>query len=157
MAEIVSMEELRLSRNILGLYRDKLDELTEEERQYVEMVVLKQVVPRVIEKLKKNNVTLNFEELCQKEDFFNLLFDELCRFLIQNSSYVGPTPDKFKEELLQSLYEDRETDKDRLLYDEELYDERPMVSEYEFDLSRILGSISSFVERKLESHGHGKR
>ena len=143
MAEIISMEDLRLSRDILGLYRDKLDELTEEERQYVEMVVLKQVVPRVIEKLKKNNVTLNF--------------DELCRFLIQNSSYVGPTPDKFKEELLQSLYEDRETDKDRLFYDEEIYDERPIVSEYEFDLSRILGSISSFVERKLESNGHGKR
>ena len=142
MTKIYQFEDLQFQREVMNSYNTYLGDCSKEDREYVEKFITRIVLPIVKRKMKEKGINKDSVE------FYDLLFDEVCNQLIMTSSYTSGTTKEFKSELKAMLYEKRENDKDSLLYDYQL-DARPEVSDYEFDVLRMIDDIVSFVNKRI--------
>jgi len=142
LGKVYSFEELQFQKEVLDLYRTYLTDCSKEDKEYVEKFIARIVLPSVKRRMIQNNI--NRESV----EFYNLLFDEVCNQLINSSSYTSGTSKEYKDELKSLLYEKRENDKDSLYYDYQL-DARPEVSDYEFNVLKMMDDIVYFVNKKM--------
>lgn len=149
MAEIYQFEDLQLKKEIQDLYKPFYMDYEKSDKEYVEKFLAKVVIPKVVTKMKEQGIERESVEL------YDLLFSELCTQLIEISSFTKEVSDEFKDGLRESLADKRERDKDRLLYDYD-FDYRPQVSEYEFDVLRMMDDIVDFINERI-GHTVSKR
>ncbi len=149
MAEIYQFEDLQLKKEIQDLYKPFYMDYEKSDKEYVEKFLAKVVIPKVVTKMKEQGIER------ESVEFYDLLFSELCTQLIEISSFTKEVSDEFKDGLRESLADKRERDKDRLLYDYD-FDYRPQVSEYEFDVLRMMDDIVDFINERI-GHTVSKR
>lgn len=149
MAEIYQFEDLQLKKEIQDLYKPFYMDYEKSDKEYVEKFLAKVVIPKVVTKMKEQGIER------ESVEFYDLLFSELCTQLIEISSFTKEVSDEFKDGLRESLADRRERDKDRLLYDYD-FDYRPQVSEYEFDVLRMMDDIVDFINERI-GHTVSKR
>ena len=149
MAEIYQFEDLQLKKEIQDLYKPFYMDYEKSDKEYVEKFLAKVVIPKVVTKMKEQGIER------ESIEFYDLLFSELCTQLIEISSFTKDVSDEFKDGLRESLADKRERDKDRLLYDYD-FDYRPQVSEYEFDVLRMMDDIVDFINERI-GHTVSKR
>lgn len=144
MAEIYQFEDLQLKKGIQDLYKPFYMDYEKSDKEYVEKFLARVVIPNVVAKMKEQGIER------ESIEFYDLLFSELCTQLIETSSYTKEVSDEFKDGLRESLSDKRERDKDRLLYDYD-FDYRPQVSEYEFDVLRMMDDIVDYINEKISN------
>ena len=159
MANVIEVSDFRLIARIKEQFVFYLRDLEEETKEYYKKIISTVVVPSAAKVLSEKNYQKSFDELSYEEkvDFYNLLFSEVSRRLVEISPSTMNTSAEFKNELLQHMNDSRETDKDRIQFDEDIDYVRPDVSEYEFDLPRMMDDIEFFIRVRLENGGKTPR
>ena len=159
MANVIEVSDFRLIARIKEQFVFYLRDLDEEAKEYYKKIISTVVVPSAAKVLSEKNYQKSFDELSYEEqiDFYNLLFREVSRRLVEISPSTMNTSAEFKNGLLQHMNDSRETDKDRIQFDEDIDYVRPDVSEYEFDLPRMMDDIEFFIRVRLENGGKTPR
>jgi len=155
MGKIVLFAESRFGNEVTKLYETGLQQYDEVERKRIKNIIINRVILSVKKKLKEQHISVNFDELKNSVDFYDLLFDEMSKHLIIFSLFTKPISDEMKLEIMEYLRQRRDDDKNRILYDEDTVDEKPAISDYEFEIPRMLDDIKLFIERKIEDQSNG--
>ncbi len=155
MAKIFLFAESKFGNEVTKLYEEGLQQYDEAERKRVKDIIINRVVLSVKRKLKEQHISINFDELKNQVSFYDLLFDEMSKHLIVFSLFTKHISDEMKLEIMEYLRQRRDDDKNRILFDEDTIDEKPAISDYEFEIPRMIDDIKSFIERKVEDQSNG--
>lgn len=148
---IIKMEEIIYRNDLVNAYRFNLEDCSNDERINYEKYIIKPAIARTCQKYKNQGIAINNDSINNNLSFYDDLFEDVCTTIISLDPTLGETSEETKGQTLDYLLEKRELDKKRLFYDDDFFDEKPTLSDYEFDIPSILEDVQRYKNNTIHA------
>ena len=154
---IIKMEEIIYRNDLVNAYRFSLEDCSNDERLYYGKNIIKPSIARTCQKYKNQGITINNDSINNNLSFYDDLFEAVCTTIISLDPILGGASEEKKGQTLDFLLEQRELDKKRLFYDDDFFDEKPILSDYEFNIPRILEDVQKYKRHSITTRKHSSK
>lgn len=154
---IIEMEEIIYRNDLVNAYRFSLEDCSNDERIYYEKYIIKPAIARTCQKYKDQGIAINNDSINNNLSFYDDLFEDVCTTIISLDPTLGGASEEIKGQTLDYLLEQRESDKKRLFYDDDFFDEKPVLSDYEFDIPSILKDVQKYKRNAINTRKHSSK
>ena len=151
---IIKMEEIIYRNDLVNAYKFNLEDCSNDERIYYEKYIIKPAIARTCQKYKNQGIAINNDSINNNLSFYDDLFEDVCTTIILLDPTLGGASEKIKGKTLDFLLEQRELDKKRLFYDDDFFDQKPVLSDYEFDIPSILEDVQRYKRNAIKTRKH---
>jgi len=151
---IIKMEEIIYRNDLVNAYKFNLEDCSNDERIYYEKYIIKPAIARTCQKYKNQGIAINNDSINNNLSFYDDLFEDVCTTIILLDPTLGGASEKIKGQTLDFLLEQRELDKKRLFYDDDFFDQKPVLSDYEFDIPSILEDVQRYKRNSITTRKH---
>ena len=154
---IIEMEEIFYRNDLANAYRFSLENCSNDERAYYEKYIIKPAIARTCQKYKDQGIAINNDSINNHLSFYDDLFEDVCTTIISLDPTLGGASEEIKGQTFDFLLEQRESDKKRLFYDDDFFDEKPVLSDYEFDIPSILKDVQRYKRNTIKTRKHSSK